>query len=180
MKLNLIQAILLATLSGVGMSALAAANSPGYLYDPRGAVVRDDHGRCLRTSEWSLENALRECEENAGRASEPGISLSDQIMLGKLAVVPGGRVKPEPGLGAGVPSSGGTGSAGAKGGSGARGADGGLDIGFGVGAGSENKQAPVPVTSGGASILGGAVPFPVAVVMVLDVLVLLTKIMHVW
>jgi OOP family OmpA-OmpF porin len=38
-----------------------AAMSPGHAYDTRDVVVRDSSGQCVRTSSWSKENAIKEC-----------------------------------------------------------------------------------------------------------------------
>jgi OOP family OmpA-OmpF porin len=38
-----------------------AAMSPGYAYDTRDIVVRDGSRQCVRTSYWSKDNAIKEC-----------------------------------------------------------------------------------------------------------------------
>jgi OOP family OmpA-OmpF porin len=38
-----------------------AAMSPGYAYDTRDIVVRDGSRQCVRTTSWSKENAIKEC-----------------------------------------------------------------------------------------------------------------------
>jgi OOP family OmpA-OmpF porin len=37
-------------------------HSDGYVYDTRAVVVRDGFGNCVRTTRWSAENAIAECD----------------------------------------------------------------------------------------------------------------------
>lgn len=43
-------------------SAIAHTYSDGYVYDTRAMVVRDSFGNCVRTTRWSAENAVPECD----------------------------------------------------------------------------------------------------------------------
>ena len=43
-------------------SSIAEACSDGYLYDTRAVAVRDSFGNCVRTTGWSPENAVKECD----------------------------------------------------------------------------------------------------------------------
>ncbi|MGB7934740.1 MAG: OmpA family protein [Gammaproteobacteria bacterium] len=58
--------------------------SPGYQYDMRGEVVRDAAGNCLRTAQWSPENALAMCDPNVVAQRS-----SDKPVIGKEARVTG-------------------------------------------------------------------------------------------
>lgn len=42
--------------------SIAQTYSDGYLYDTRAVVVRDSFGNCVRTTRWSAENAVVECD----------------------------------------------------------------------------------------------------------------------
>ena len=50
----------LALLLGAAFSA-HAQNSPGYVYDAGESVVRDGSRKCVQTSAWRQENAIKEC-----------------------------------------------------------------------------------------------------------------------
>lgn len=39
-----------------------ASNSDGYVYDTPSVIARDNYGNCVRTAEWSISNAVRECD----------------------------------------------------------------------------------------------------------------------
>lgn len=43
-------------------NAIAQTYSDGYVYDTRAMVVRDSFGNCVRTTRWSAENAVVECD----------------------------------------------------------------------------------------------------------------------
>jgi OmpA-OmpF porin, OOP family len=58
--------------------------SPGYQYDMRGDVVRDAAGNCLRTAQWSPENALALCDPNVVTQRS-----ADKPVIGKEAKVTG-------------------------------------------------------------------------------------------
>lgn len=44
------------------LSSQASENSVGYKYDMRGQVVRNANGECVRTTQWSPEVAIKECD----------------------------------------------------------------------------------------------------------------------
>jgi OOP family OmpA-OmpF porin len=53
-----LSSLLVATLTAFPAQA---AMSPGHVYDTRDIVVRDGSRQCVRTSSWSKENAIKEC-----------------------------------------------------------------------------------------------------------------------
>jgi len=58
--------------------------SPGYQYDMRGDVARDAAGNCLRTAQWSPNNALAMCDPTVVAQRS-----SDKPVIGKEAKVTG-------------------------------------------------------------------------------------------
>ncbi|MBL8509583.1 OmpA family protein [Chitinimonas sp. JJ19] len=53
------------TLVALAMSAIAVsayAGKDGYATDPRAAVVKNNYGECWRTSSWSKDKAIEECD----------------------------------------------------------------------------------------------------------------------
>ena len=46
----------------VAYGSIAETYSDGYLYDTRAVVVRDGFNNCVRTSRWSVDNAIAECD----------------------------------------------------------------------------------------------------------------------
>jgi OOP family OmpA-OmpF porin len=63
--------------------------SPGYQYDMRGNLVRDASGNCLRTAQWSPENALALCDPNvaAQRSADEPVRGKEAKITGVVAQV---------------------------------------------------------------------------------------------
>ena len=54
--------LLIAGIAIAPLASQASEYSAGYQYDMRGNVIRDADGNCLRTSKWSPEVAIKECD----------------------------------------------------------------------------------------------------------------------
>jgi len=63
--------------------------SPGYQYDMRGEVVRDAAGNCLRTAQWSPDNALAMCDPGvvAQRSADKPVRGKEVSVTGVVAQV---------------------------------------------------------------------------------------------
>lgn len=57
---NMKRTLVALALSAVAVSAFAAKD--GYTTDGRGPVVRNNYGECWRTSSWSKDKAIEECD----------------------------------------------------------------------------------------------------------------------
>jgi OOP family OmpA-OmpF porin len=55
-------ALLIAGSVFLPLSSQASEMSAGYQYDMRGQVIRNANGECVRTSKWSPEVAIKECD----------------------------------------------------------------------------------------------------------------------
>jgi OOP family OmpA-OmpF porin len=95
MKLTPIRTALLLSLSAASFSAVAHPNSIGHAYDSQNVVVRDNFGNCVRTAEWTKENAIAECGGAAAEkpaaapvAATPAAAPAPVIAVPKPAPIP--------------------------------------------------------------------------------------------
>jgi hypothetical protein len=74
-------------------SSIAQTNSDGYIYDTRAVVVRDGYSNCIRTTRWSPENAVVECDPDLFKqAAAPAIVATPAT---KPVIAPVSAVMPE-------------------------------------------------------------------------------------
>lgn len=62
-----------------------AGNSDGYLYDTRAVIVRDNYGNCVRTAEWNVGNAVKECD--AGLFKTVAVTLPSAVAAAPALVI---------------------------------------------------------------------------------------------
>lgn len=53
----------------IAHTAAAHMTSDGYLYDSQGGIVHTGYGGCIRTAEWTANNAVRECDPDLFKAA---------------------------------------------------------------------------------------------------------------
>lgn len=69
-------------------TAVAHPNSIGYAYDSQSVVARDNYGNCVRTAEWSKENAIKECDASIAPAVAPAPAPAPApVMIAPVPVV---------------------------------------------------------------------------------------------
>lgn len=98
MKLTPIRAALLLSLSAASLSAVAHPNSIGYAYDSQSVVVRDNYGNCVRTAEWTKENAIKECDASVAEkpAAAPVAAPAPAPVPAPVVIAPTPAPKPAP------------------------------------------------------------------------------------
>jgi OOP family OmpA-OmpF porin len=60
-------------------SAYAVEWSPGYKYNMRGEIVRDAKGNCVRTSQWSRETAVEECDPEVVKQVAQDVPVREKL-----------------------------------------------------------------------------------------------------
>ena len=91
MKKNIIH-LAIASLSLGSLSMATQAASSAYVTDGYGNLVKDNYGQCVRTINWSAEQAIENCEvkaiqsDEAKNESTPAPSLLPAVELSLIHI----------------------------------------------------------------------------------------------